>query len=162
MYHDSFTYVPWLIHICAMTHAHMCHDSFTYVPWLIHIARLDTFHVPHSVKCMRESRRVVSICRERGEGEEREERESRRVVSICREEKRGILHVCVCVCVCVCVHMGNSSCACRCWVTLVAVMTQSRSSMSWKAIEMWWKMSSKEVAHQCLINKSLINVWSFT
>jgi len=42
MCHDSFTYVPWLIHICAMTHSHMCHDSFTYVPWLIHMCN-DSF-----------------------------------------------------------------------------------------------------------------------
>ena len=33
--HDSFIYVPWLIHTCAMTHSYMCHDSFIYVPWLI-------------------------------------------------------------------------------------------------------------------------------
>jgi len=26
--HDSFTSVPWLIHICAMTHSHLCHDPF--------------------------------------------------------------------------------------------------------------------------------------
>jgi len=27
--------VPWLIHMCAMTHSHVCHDSFTCVPWLM-------------------------------------------------------------------------------------------------------------------------------
>jgi len=63
MCHDSFIYVPWFIHICAMTHSnelvirgrqwgrrkkvslrwlcamthsYMCHDSFIYDPWFIH------------------------------------------------------------------------------------------------------------------------------
>ena len=26
--------VPWLIHMCAMTHSYVCHDSFICVPWL--------------------------------------------------------------------------------------------------------------------------------
>jgi len=31
----SFIYVPWLIHICAMTHSNVCHDSFKCVPWRV-------------------------------------------------------------------------------------------------------------------------------
>ena len=27
--------VPWLIHVCAMTHSCVCHDSFMCVPWLM-------------------------------------------------------------------------------------------------------------------------------
>ena len=45
VWHDLFTYLTWLIHMCDMTHSHMYdktqsyvwHDSFTYVTWLIHI-----------------------------------------------------------------------------------------------------------------------------
>jgi len=29
--HASVAYVPWLIHMCAMTQIHMCHDSVAYV-----------------------------------------------------------------------------------------------------------------------------------
>ena len=68
MCHDSFTHVPWLIHMCVMTHSHtcydcvavccsvlqcvavldpltclpcliLCHDSFVHVPSLIHFCR---------------------------------------------------------------------------------------------------------------------------
>jgi len=37
VWHDSSTYVTWLIHMCDMTHPHMWHDSSTCVTWLIHI-----------------------------------------------------------------------------------------------------------------------------
>jgi len=51
MWHDSYTDVPWLIHICDMTHTYMWQesyihvgggcdsapDSYIYVTWLIHI-----------------------------------------------------------------------------------------------------------------------------
>jgi len=29
--HASVVYVPWLIHMCAMTQLHMCHDSVAFV-----------------------------------------------------------------------------------------------------------------------------------
>ena len=41
VWHDSFTCVIWLIHMCAMTHSYVCHDSFTCVPWLIHMCIVD-------------------------------------------------------------------------------------------------------------------------
>jgi len=31
---DSFSCVPWFIHMCAVTRSHVCRDSFTCVPWL--------------------------------------------------------------------------------------------------------------------------------
>jgi len=34
--HDSFTCLPWLIHMCAMTHLYVRHDSVMCVPWRIH------------------------------------------------------------------------------------------------------------------------------
>jgi len=40
MYHDSFICVPWLIHMCAMTHSYVCHDSFICVPWFIHVCAM--------------------------------------------------------------------------------------------------------------------------
>jgi len=54
MWHDSFIYVTWLIHICDMTHSYMWHDSFIcdmthsymwhdsflYVTWLIRVCDL--------------------------------------------------------------------------------------------------------------------------
>jgi len=33
VWHDSFTRVTWLIHMCDMTHSYACHDSFTCVAW---------------------------------------------------------------------------------------------------------------------------------
>ena len=35
MSHSSI--VPWLIHVCDMTHTHVWHDSFISVTWLIHM-----------------------------------------------------------------------------------------------------------------------------
>jgi len=46
----AFICVPWLIHMCAMTHSYVCHDSFIYafcVPWLIHMcAMTDSYVIP--------------------------------------------------------------------------------------------------------------------
>ena len=44
------TWVPWLIHMCAMTHWHVRHDSFTRMPWLIH-----TCAMTHSYGCQNSS-----------------------------------------------------------------------------------------------------------
>ena len=46
LYHDPFTCVRWLIHMCAMTPSYVCHDPFTCVPWLIHMCAMT-----HSHKC---------------------------------------------------------------------------------------------------------------
>jgi len=53
LWHDSFTRVPWIIHMCHMPHSlrdvtywHVWHDSFIYSTWLIHMcayARHDSF-----------------------------------------------------------------------------------------------------------------------
>jgi len=37
VWHDSFMCVPWLIHMCNMTHSYVWHDSFTCVTWLVHM-----------------------------------------------------------------------------------------------------------------------------
>jgi len=34
VWHDLIVRVPWLIHMCDMTHSYVCHDSFICVPWL--------------------------------------------------------------------------------------------------------------------------------
>jgi len=61
MWHDSLTYVTWLIDICDMTHLHvtwlidicdmthlhMWHDSLTYVTWLIYICDMTHWHMWH-------------------------------------------------------------------------------------------------------------------
>jgi len=48
-------YVPWLVHIHAMTHAYMCHDSFIYVLWLVHTCAMthtcEAREIRHSFKC---------------------------------------------------------------------------------------------------------------
>ena len=31
MCHDSFIWMPWLIHLCSMTSSHICHDSCIHV-----------------------------------------------------------------------------------------------------------------------------------
>jgi len=36
VWHDSFTCVTSLIHMCDMTHSYVWHDSFICVTWLIH------------------------------------------------------------------------------------------------------------------------------
>jgi len=74
MCHDSFIYVPWLIHICAMTPWYSCHDTFRclhgsedlkthvrwmhywYVTWLIHMIQViiicATWHVTWLFICV--------------------------------------------------------------------------------------------------------------
>ena len=37
VWHDSFICVPWLIHICVMTHSYACHDPFVCATWRIHM-----------------------------------------------------------------------------------------------------------------------------
>jgi len=39
--------VPWLMHICAMTHSYVCHDSFICVPWLIHKCDINHSYTIH-------------------------------------------------------------------------------------------------------------------
>jgi len=46
-HHDSFIRVPWLIHMCTMTHLYVCHDSFICVPWLIHTCAMTHSYVYH-------------------------------------------------------------------------------------------------------------------
>ena len=63
--HDSFTWSTCLIYTCAMTHSnrpdsftrvpwliHVCHDSFTRVPWLIHSWAMTHLHGA-PVSCIR-------------------------------------------------------------------------------------------------------------
>ena len=50
--HDSSTIpwricVPWLVHMCDMTHSHVCHDPCIRVPWLIHRCSRTHAHVCH-------------------------------------------------------------------------------------------------------------------
>ena len=40
---DSFTWVPWLVHVCAMTDSYVRYDSFI-VTWLIHMSDM-TWHM---------------------------------------------------------------------------------------------------------------------
>jgi len=47
MWHDSFIYVTWLIHICDMTYSYMWHASFIYVTWLIHICDMTHLYMWH-------------------------------------------------------------------------------------------------------------------
>ena len=73
VWHDRFTSVPQLIHMCAMTHLYVCrdsgawqsheggayveesshshvrHDSFVCVPWLIHMCAMPDLYVCHDV-----------------------------------------------------------------------------------------------------------------
>jgi len=37
VWHDSFVFVTWLVHMCDMTHSYVRHDSITCATWLIHI-----------------------------------------------------------------------------------------------------------------------------
>jgi len=37
VWHDSFTRVTWLIHMCDMTHSHVWRDSRTCVTWPVHM-----------------------------------------------------------------------------------------------------------------------------
>ena len=53
---DVFIYMPWLIHMWAMTHSYMCHDSFTCEPWRIHM-----FAVTQSYVC---PNAFIYMCRE--------------------------------------------------------------------------------------------------
>jgi len=47
VWHDSFIYVTWLIHVCDMTHSHVWHDSFICVTWRIHVGGVTHSYVWH-------------------------------------------------------------------------------------------------------------------
>jgi len=49
VWHDSFIYVTWLIHMCDMTHSYLWHDSSIYVTWLIHICATIRWHRDSSI-----------------------------------------------------------------------------------------------------------------
>jgi len=55
------TYVPWLIHICAMTHSRMCHDSLICVPRLIRVCDM-THQFQSSRRQSRDPLQLVSLC----------------------------------------------------------------------------------------------------
>jgi len=42
------TCMPWLIHICTMTHADMCRDLCIHVPWLMHTRAMTHAYWWHS------------------------------------------------------------------------------------------------------------------
>jgi len=46
-YQDSFICVPWLIHMCDMTHSYEWHDSFICVTRLIHMCAMTHSYVWH-------------------------------------------------------------------------------------------------------------------
>jgi len=46
-WHDAYTCVTWLIHICDMTHSYVWHDGFTCVTWLIHMCDITHSYVWH-------------------------------------------------------------------------------------------------------------------
>jgi len=48
---DKFVCVPWLIHMCDMTHSNMRHDSFIRVPWLDCTGCLDLGGSPLGWSC---------------------------------------------------------------------------------------------------------------
>ena len=48
-WHDSFTCVTWLIHVCDMTHSYVWHDSFTRVTWRIHMRDMTHLYVWHGI-----------------------------------------------------------------------------------------------------------------
>jgi len=57
----AFTRVTWLIHMCDMTHSHVCHDSFTSVTcvaWLIHLRDMTGSFVWRDDLLVREKARV--------------------------------------------------------------------------------------------------------
>jgi len=45
VWHDSFIFVPWLIHMCDMTHSYVWNDSFICVTWVIHMCDVTHSHV---------------------------------------------------------------------------------------------------------------------
>jgi len=47
VWHDSFIFVTWLIHMCGMTHSYVWHDSFICVTWLIHTGDMTHSYVWH-------------------------------------------------------------------------------------------------------------------
>ena len=58
MYHDPSMFVPWLIHMCAVTHSYVSHDSFACVPWRIHMCAKTHWCVCHDFFSTRASGRT--------------------------------------------------------------------------------------------------------
>jgi len=47
VWHGSFIFVTWLIHMRDMTHPYVWHDSFIYVTWLTHMCDMTHSYVRH-------------------------------------------------------------------------------------------------------------------
>ena len=47
VWHDSFIYATWLIHICDKTHSYVWHDSLIYAIWLIHMCDMTHSYMRH-------------------------------------------------------------------------------------------------------------------
>jgi len=47
VWHDSFIFATWLIHMCDMTHSYVWHDSFICEIWLIHMCDMTHLYVWH-------------------------------------------------------------------------------------------------------------------
>ena len=47
VWHDSFTCVTWLIHMCDVTHSYVWHDSFICATWLVHMCDMTHSYVWH-------------------------------------------------------------------------------------------------------------------
>jgi len=47
VWHDSFIYMTWLIHMCDVTNSHVWSDAFIRVIWLIHVWHTNTSYAWH-------------------------------------------------------------------------------------------------------------------
>ena len=45
--YESFICMPWLLHMCDVTHSYAWRDSFICVPWLIHMRDVNHLYVWH-------------------------------------------------------------------------------------------------------------------
>jgi len=93
-------YVPWLIHMCDMTHSYVCHDicalqyiatvvaGTTLTPLWTHVS---VTHNPHIFETW-------------------------------------LSHVCTCVCVCVCVYVCVCVCVCMCLFVCLCLCVSSKNA----------------------------------
>jgi len=62
VWHDSFTCMPWLLHICDVPPSYVWHDVFIRVTWLFHIWDMTPSRTPPRKGCLLSVTWLIHVC----------------------------------------------------------------------------------------------------